>query len=69
MCPGNNIKNETFLLNEKLMENSSEQNFFAVITDNKLTFKSHTKELFKKSFQKIRALSRLSSCLNNGEKK
>ena len=49
--------------------NSNEQKIFAVVIDNKLTFKSHTKELFKKSFQKNRALCRLSSYLNNGGKK
>ena len=32
------------------MENSKEQNILGVITDNKLNFKRHISELYKKAF-------------------
>ena len=51
------------------MENSKGQKIIAVIIDNKLNFKNHISELCKKISQKIAAFSRLSSHLNNSEKK
>ena len=51
------------------MENSKEQKFLGVIIDNKSNFKSVISELCKKASQKIPALSRLSRCLHNYEKK
>ena len=36
--------------------------------DNRLTFSSHIKELYKKASQKILGLSRISNQLNNSEK-
>ena len=63
MCLGKNRKRNI------LMENSKEQKIIGVIIDNKLNFKSHISELCKKASQKIAALSRLSSCLPNSEKK
>ena len=51
------------------MKNSNEQKILELIVDNKWNFKSHTNKLCKKDTQKIRALCRLSSYLNNSEKK
>ena len=51
------------------MENSKEQKFHDFVIDNKLKFKSHIRELCKKTSQKIAALSRLSSYLITSEKK
>ena len=69
MCLGNNTENETFLFHNILVENSKEQKILNVIIDNKLNFRSHISELCKKSSQKIAALSRLSSYLNNSGSK
>ena len=69
MYLGNNTENETFLFHNILMENSKEQKIVGIIIDNKLNFKSYISELCKKASQKIAALSRLSSYLNNSEKK
>ena len=51
------------------MQNGEEQNTLGIIIDNKLNFKSHVSELCGKVSQKIAALSRLSSYVNNSEKK
>ena len=51
------------------MKNSNEQKILELIIDNKWNFKSHTNELCTKDTQKIGALCRLSSYLNNSEKK
>ena len=67
MCLRNNTENETFLFHNILMENSKEQKILGVIID-KLNFKSHISELYKKTSQKVAALSRLSSYLHNSEK-
>ena len=48
---------------------SKEQKNFGSKIDNKLNSKSHISELYKKASQKVTALSRLSSYLNNSEKK
>ena len=69
MCLGNNTENETFLFQNILMENNKEQKILGVLMDNKLNFKSHITELCKKTFWKIATLSRLSSYLNDSEKK
>ena len=66
---GKNTENQTFFFNKILMENSKEQKILGVTIDNKLNSKSHISELCKKTSQKIAALSRLSSYLNNSEKK
>ena len=50
------------------MKNSKEEKILGVIIDNKLSFKSHIKELCKKASQKLAALSRLSGYLNSNEK-
>ena len=69
MCLGNNTENNTFLFHNILMENRREQKILGVIIENKLNFKSHMSELWKKASQKIAALSRLSSYLHNLRKK
>ena len=51
------------------MKNSNEQKILELIIDNKWNFKSHINKLCKKDTQKIGALCRLSSYLNNSEKK
>ena len=38
---GNSNENETFLLNNNLMENSNEQKVLGFIIDKKLNFKNH----------------------------
>ena len=52
-----------------VMKNSKEQKILGVTIDNKLTFKSHIKNLCKKASQKIGALSRLSNHLNDSQKR
>ena len=69
MCLGYNNESETFLFHNILMENSKEQKIVGVTIENKLNFKSYISELCKKASQKIAALSRLSSYLNNSEKR
>ena len=51
------------------MKNSSEEKILGKTIDDKLSFKSHVKNLCKKASQKIWALSRLTNCLNDSEKK
>ena len=68
MCLGKNTEEETFTFNEIVMKNSKEEKILGVIIDNKLSFKSHIKELCKKASQKLAALSRLSGYLNSNEK-
>ena len=65
MCLGNNTQNGTFLFKNNLMENSNEQKILGLIIDKKLNFKSRINQLRKKASQKIGALCRLSSYLNN----
>ena len=59
MCHRKDTGNETFNFKGLVMKNSKEQTILGVTIDNKLTFKSHTKNLCKKASQKVRALSRL----------
>ena len=51
------------------MKNSKEEEILGVVIGNKLTFKSHVKNLCKKASQKIWAMSRLINYLNDSEKK
>ena len=69
MCPRNNAENEALLLHNILLENGKKQKILGVIIDNELNFKSHMSEFCKNVYQKIAALSRLSSYLHNSEKK
>ena len=67
MCLEQNIVHETFVSIE--MKNGKEEKILGVIMDNKLRFKSHVKNLCKKAFQEIWALSRLINYLNNSKNK
>ena len=69
MCLGKDTRNETFIFRGLVMKNSKEQKILGVTIDNKLTFKSHIKNLCKKASQKIGALSRLSNHLNDSQKR
>ena len=44
-------RNETFIFKGSVMKNSKEQKILGVTIDNKLTFKSHIKNLCKKASQ------------------
>ena len=68
MCLGKDARNEIFILKGLVTKNSKEQKILGVTIDNKLTFKSHIKNLCKKASQKIRALSRFSNNLNDSQK-
>ena len=72
MCLAKDTRNETFIFKGLVMKNSEEQKMLRVTRlelDNKLTFKSHSKNLCKKASQKIGALSSLSNHLNDSQKK
>ena len=72
MCLAKDTRNETFIFKGLVMKNSKEQKMLGVTMlelDNKLTFKSHSKNLCKKASQKIGALSRLSNHLNDSQKR
>ena len=69
MCLGHNTVNETFVYDNIEMKNSKEEKILGVIIDNKLRFKSHVKNLCKKTSQKIWALSRLIIYLNDSKMK
>ena len=49
MCLGKDKRNETFIFKDLVMKNSKEQKILGVTIDNKLTFKSYIKNLFKKT--------------------
>ena len=68
MCFGKNAGNETFIFKCLVLKNSKEQKILGVTIDNKLTFKSHIKNLYIAS-QKIGDLSRLSNHLNDSQKR
>ena len=68
MCLGKDTRNETFIFKGLVMKNSKKQKILGFTIDNKLTFKSHIKNLCKKASQKIGALSRLSNHLNDSQK-
>ena len=52
MCLGKDTGNETFIFKSLVMKNSREQKILGVTIDNNLTFKSHIKNLYKKSLTK-----------------
>ena len=52
-------RNETFIFKGSVMKNSKKQKILGVAIDNKLTFKSHMKNLCKNASQKIGTLSKL----------
>ena len=66
---GKDTRNETFIFKSLVMKNSKEQKILGVTIDNKLTFKSHIKNLCKKISQKISALSKLSNHVDDSQKK
>ena len=68
MCLGKNTENETFSVKDTIMNNSKEEKILGVIIENRLTFSTHIRELCEKASQKISALSRISSQLNDSEK-
>ena len=68
MCLGKNTENETFIFKDTIMNNSKEEKILVVSIDNRLTFRSHITELYKKASQKKSALSRISNQLNDSEK-
>ena len=51
MCLGKDARNETFIFKGVIMKNIKEQKILGVTKDNKLTFKSHIKNLRKKASQ------------------
>ena len=67
MCLGKDTGNETFNFKGLVMKSRKEQTILWVTIDNKLTFKSHIKNLCKKDSQKIGALSRLSNHVNDSQ--
>ena len=69
MCLRKDTGNETFNFKGSVMKNRKDQTILGVTIDNKLTFKSHIKNLCKKASQKIAALSRLSNHLNDSQKR
>ena len=68
MFLGKNTENETFMFKGTIMNNSKEEKILGVTVDNRLTFRSHIRNLCKKSFSKISALSRISNQLYDSEK-
>ena len=69
MCLGKDARNEIFIFKVLVLKNSKEQKKIGVTIDNKLTFKSHIKNICKKASQKNRGLSRLSNHLNDSQKR
>ena len=55
LCLGKSTENETYFFHNTKMKNSSEEKILGITIDNKLKFKSHVKNLCKKSSQKIPA--------------
>ena len=49
MCLGKDTKNERFIFNNFIFNDSNEQKIFGITIDIKLTFKSHIKILCKKA--------------------
>ena len=54
MCFGKDTGNETFIFKGLVMKSSKGQKILGVTIDNKLTFKSHIKNLCKKNVTKNR---------------
>ena len=69
MCLGKDTRNESFIFKGLVIKSSKEQKIPGVTIDNKLTSKSHIKNLHKKASQKMGALSRLSNHLNDSQKR
>ena len=69
MCLGQNKVNEPFVYDNNEIKNSKKEKILGVIIDNKLRFKSHVKNLCKKTSQKIWALSHFINYLNVSKKK
>ena len=69
VCLGKDTRNETFIFKGLVMKNSKEQKILGITIDNKLTFKSHIRNLCKNASQKTGALSRLSNHLNDCQKR
>ena len=65
MSLGKYTENGTFIFNNFIFNNSSEDKILRISIDNKLTFKSHIKILRRKATQKIGALSRLLNHLSD----
>ena len=69
-CVLENIqKNETFVFKSLVMQNSKDQKILGLTINDKLTFKSHIKNLRKKTSQKIGALLKLANHLNKPQKR
>ena len=51
------------------MKNVSEEKILGITTDNKLTFKSHLKNICKKANGKLNALARITKLTSPSEKK
>ena len=69
MSLGKNTRNETFIFKGLVMKTSKKHKILGVAIDNKLTFKSHINNLYKKASQKVGALCRLSNHLNGSQKR
>ena len=69
VCLGKDTRNETFIFKGLVMKNSKEQKILGITIYNKLTFKSHIRNLCKNASQKTGALSSLSNHLNDCQKR
>ena len=52
MCLGRNTENRTFVFKSKILKNSEKQKILGIFIDYKLKFKSHVKNLCRKTSQK-----------------
>ena len=69
MCIGRNTENDKFEFDNFLLENSKEEVVLGVTIDNKLTFDSPIKSIWRKAGQKHGALLRITNYLNSSQKK
>ena len=69
ICLGKDMKNETFIFNNFIFNNSNEEKILQITIDNKLTFESHINILCRKAEQKMGTLSRLLNHLIDSQKK
>ena len=69
ICLGKDMKNETFIFNNFIFNNSNEEKILRITIDNKLTFESHINILCRKAEQKMGTLSRLLNHLIDSQKK
>ena len=58
MCLGRNTENKTFVFKSKILKNSEKQKILGIFIDYKLKFKSHVKNLCRKTSQKNFGLSK-----------